>query len=249
MNGTLLGLRAGARLVIGALFHHVAGLGNIAVALANNCAIVMFPSFSVPAWQSLKPFEPTHVITVPSVIEMLMAANALMLPSIRLIAYGGAPIHPDTTRRVHNSMPHVDLVQLFGQTEGSPLTVLSPEDHRAAARGNGELLRSVGRAAPGWNCASSIPALTGLARCGRAAITLCLPMPMAGSTPGILADWPTAICISLGAAATKLFAGGERVPGRSRAGTRKPSAGRRSRGGRCSRPATGRDDPRLHRRG
>ncbi|BCO34212.1 class I adenylate-forming enzyme family protein [Mycobacterium heckeshornense] len=175
VNGTLLGLRPGARLVIGALFHHVAGLGNIAVALANHCAIVMFPSFSVPAWQSLKPFEPTHVITVPSVIEILMAANALMLPSIRLIAYGGAPIHPDTARRVHNSMPHVDLVQLFGQTEGSPLTVLSPEDHRAAARGNGELLRSVGRAAPGVELRIVDPGPDGVgevwARCDHSLLT------------------------------------------------------------------------------
>jgi acyl-CoA synthetase (AMP-forming)/AMP-acid ligase II len=43
----------------------------------------------------------------------------------------------------------VDFVNLFGQTEGSPLATLSPEDHRAAATGQEHLLSSVGRAAPG----------------------------------------------------------------------------------------------------
>jgi acyl-CoA synthetase (AMP-forming)/AMP-acid ligase II len=149
MNGALLGLRAGARFVIAGLFHHVAGLGNLAVALANDTAMVLYPSFSVPTWRALEAVAPTHVITVPSVIEMLLDADALALPSLRVLAYGGSPIHPDTIRRIQQTMLDVDLVELFGQTEGSPLTVLSTDDHRAAIAGRAELLDSVGRAAPG----------------------------------------------------------------------------------------------------
>jgi acyl-CoA synthetase (AMP-forming)/AMP-acid ligase II len=149
VNGALLGLESGSRLVIGGLFHHVGGLGNIAVALANDAAMVLFPAFSVPAWRSLEAVAPTHTITVPSVIEMLLAAGALELPSMKVFCYGGSPIHPDTMRRIQHAMPDVDFVELFGQTEGSPLTVLTPEDHRAAVGGREELLKSVGRAAPG----------------------------------------------------------------------------------------------------
>jgi acyl-CoA synthetase (AMP-forming)/AMP-acid ligase II len=40
-------------------------------------------------------------------------------------------------------------VNLFGQTEGSPITCLSAEDHLLAARGRTELLSTVGRAVKG----------------------------------------------------------------------------------------------------
>jgi acyl-CoA synthetase (AMP-forming)/AMP-acid ligase II len=170
MNGALLGLGPGARLVIGGLFHHVAGLGNIAVALANSTAIVLYPSFSVPTWQALQTVAPTHAVTVPSVIETLLAADALAMPSVRVLAYGGSPIHPDTMRRIHATMPDVDLVELFGQTEGSPLTVLTAEDHRAAVAGREELLKSVGRPAPGVELHMHQPDADGVgevwARCG-----------------------------------------------------------------------------------
>jgi acyl-CoA synthetase (AMP-forming)/AMP-acid ligase II len=46
-------------------------------------------------------------------------------------------------------MPSVRMVHMFGQTEGSPVSVLTPEDHHEAVAGRPELLRSVGRAAPG----------------------------------------------------------------------------------------------------
>lgn len=149
VNGAMLALEAGARFIIAGLFHHVAGLGNIAVALANRTAMVLYPSFSVSTWRALETVAPSHVITVPSIIETLLAADSLKLPSLRVLGYGGSPIHPNTMRRVNAVMPDVDMVELFGQTEGSPLTVLSPEDHRLALRGRTELLRSVGRAVPG----------------------------------------------------------------------------------------------------
>ena len=41
-------------------------------------------------------------------------------------------------------MPGFAFVNLFGQTEGAPLTCLSPEDHERAAGGDEELLKSVG---------------------------------------------------------------------------------------------------------
>lgn len=149
VNGHLLDLGPGDRFATAALFHHVAALGNIAVTIANGATLVTFPAFSVDAWLSLAVVEPTHSVVVPSIIEMLLSADALALPTLRVLAYGGSPIHPDTLRRVQEVLPDVDLVNLFGQTEGSPLTVLDPADHRDAAAGRTELLRSVGHPAPG----------------------------------------------------------------------------------------------------
>jgi acyl-CoA synthetase (AMP-forming)/AMP-acid ligase II len=48
------------------------------------------------------------------------------------------------------AVPGVDLVNIYGQTEGSPITCLTADDHRRiAAEGRRDLLGSVGRAAPG----------------------------------------------------------------------------------------------------
>jgi acyl-CoA synthetase (AMP-forming)/AMP-acid ligase II len=149
VNGYLLGLRPGDRVVSTSLFHHVGGLGNIAVALGNGCAPVVFPAFSVDAWRALESVRPTQCVTIPTVLEMLLAADALSSASLRVLAYGASPIHPETMRRIQDVMPHVDFVNLFGQTEGSPVTTLSPADHRLAATARPELLGSVGRAAPG----------------------------------------------------------------------------------------------------
>jgi acyl-CoA synthetase (AMP-forming)/AMP-acid ligase II len=170
VNGRVCGLHSGTRLVTAALFHHVAGVGNVSAALGSGSATVMFPQFSVDAWRQLEAVEPTHAILVPSMIEMLLTAGALDIPSMRVIGYGGSPIHPNTMRRVQQVIPGVDFVNLFGQTEGSPLTVLTADDHRAAVNGSTELLRSVGRPAPGVELRIDQPDGAGVgevwARCG-----------------------------------------------------------------------------------
>ncbi|MEU7815183.1 fatty acid--CoA ligase family protein [Pseudonocardia sp. NPDC049154] len=149
VNGYLLDLHPADRMVATSLFHHVGGLGNIAVALGNGASLAVFPSFSVDAWRALEAVRPTHCVTIPTVFEMLLAEDALASASLRVLGYGASPIHPDTMRRVQEVMPHVDFVNLFGQTEGSPVSVLTAADHRLAAGERPDLLRSVGRAAPG----------------------------------------------------------------------------------------------------
>lgn len=47
------------------LFHHVGGLGNLAVALANGATLITFPAFPVEAWKEIGALEPTHAVTVP----------------------------------------------------------------------------------------------------------------------------------------------------------------------------------------
>jgi acyl-CoA synthetase (AMP-forming)/AMP-acid ligase II len=73
----------------------------------------------------------------------------LSLPGLRVLQYGAASIHPDTLGRALEVMPGVRFVNIFGQTEGSPITCLTPADHVLAAAGRADLLRSVGRPAPG----------------------------------------------------------------------------------------------------
>ena len=150
LNAGLCQLGPGCVYATASPFHHIAGFGNYAVALAAGAALAPLPRFTVEAWTALAGLHVTHALTVPTVLEMLLDAGVARLPELRVLQYGAAPIHPDTLRRTLDSLPGVGLVNLFGQTEGSPITCLGPADHRRIAiDGRLELLRSVGRAAPG----------------------------------------------------------------------------------------------------
>jgi acyl-CoA synthetase (AMP-forming)/AMP-acid ligase II len=128
--------------------HHIAGWGNYAVALAAGSAVVPVTRFSVEAWKELAAHGTTNALLVPTMIDTLLEAGALDIGTLRYLHYGASPIHPDTLARVLATLPTVQLVNIYGQTEGSPITCLTPDDHRLAATGRPELLGSVGRAAP-----------------------------------------------------------------------------------------------------
>jgi acyl-CoA synthetase (AMP-forming)/AMP-acid ligase II len=149
VNATLQQLGPGSVFATASPFHHIAGLGNIMVALAAGATSVAVPRFTVAAWRELEPLGVTHALAVPTMVEMLLRQGALPLRTLRVMQYGASPIHPDTLRTAMAQLPGAGFLTLYGQTEGSPITWLSPEDHRLAAAGWEELLASVGRAAPG----------------------------------------------------------------------------------------------------
>ncbi len=149
LNATLQQLKPGSVFATASPFHHIAGLGNIMVALAAGATTVAVPRFTVEAWRELEPLGVTHALAVPTMVEMLLRQSALPLRTLRVMQYGASPIHPDTLRTAMGQLPGAGFLTLYGQTEGSPITWLSPEDHRLAAAGREELLASVGRAAPG----------------------------------------------------------------------------------------------------
>lgn len=149
LNAALQQLEPGSVFATASPFHHIAGLGNIMVALAAGATTVAVPRFTVAAWRELEPLGVTHALAVPTMVEMLLRQGALPLRTLRVMQYGASPIHPDTLRTAMGQLPGAGFLTLYGQTEGSPVTWLSPEDHRLAAAGREELLASVGRAAPG----------------------------------------------------------------------------------------------------
>ena len=67
------------------------------------------------------------------------------LSSLRCVAYGGSPITAETMRLARSAFGDV-LLQIYGQSEGAPLTFLSPEDHLAEG---GRWLGSAGKPVPG----------------------------------------------------------------------------------------------------
>ena len=150
VNVALCSLEPGSVYATASPLHHIAGFGNHAVALAAGGALAPLGRFTVEEWKRLATLGTTHALTVPTVLEMLLDDGALALPDLRVLQYGASPIHPVTLRRVLDALPAVDLVNIFGQTEGSPVTCLTARDHRRiVVEGRDDLLASVGRAATG----------------------------------------------------------------------------------------------------
>ncbi len=149
VNAELLGLGPGSVYATASPFHHIAGIGMLFVALGSGAALLSLPRFDLDAWSDLSAKGATHVLLVPSMIEMLLDADRFALPGLQVLQYGASPIHPDTLDRAIRQMPGVRFVNIFGQTEGSPITCLTPHDHLLAAAGRPDLLNSVGCAAPG----------------------------------------------------------------------------------------------------
>jgi acyl-CoA synthetase (AMP-forming)/AMP-acid ligase II len=145
----LTGMDAGSRYATGSPLHHVGGLGNTLVALSLGAAVLPTTRFTLDWWRGLAGLGVTHCLLVPTMIEMLLDAGALDLHDLHTLIYGASPISPATLRRVQQVLPDAGLVNLFGQTEGSPITCLTRSDHRRAAAGQPGLLASVGRAVPG----------------------------------------------------------------------------------------------------
>jgi acyl-CoA synthetase (AMP-forming)/AMP-acid ligase II len=82
-------------------------------------------------------------------IDMLLAKDLFEGVPLRFLQYGAAPIHPDTLAIALAALPNTRFLQIFGQTEFSPITALDHDTHLEALAGRTELLATVGKAAPG----------------------------------------------------------------------------------------------------
>jgi acyl-CoA synthetase (AMP-forming)/AMP-acid ligase II len=149
VNSALLALGEGCVFATASPFHHIAGLGMLFVALGAGAALCPLARFSADNWEEVIGRGTTHALLVPSMIDQLLDQGRLMRGDLRCLQYGASRIDPGTLRRLLEALPALDLVQIYGQTEGSPITVLTPDDHRAAAAGQVRLLSSAGRPAPG----------------------------------------------------------------------------------------------------
>ncbi len=75
-----------------------------------------------------------HLALVPSMLLALVDHPDFATTdtsSLRRINYGAAPVTPALLARLRSLLPHVELVQAFGQTEMSPVvSILPPACHR-----------------------------------------------------------------------------------------------------------------------
>src|SRR5262245_25058435 len=138
-----MGIVAGDRYCSASPFYHTAGVAMDVTVLGMGVSIVPQDWFSVDNWRRAGRLGVTCALLVPTMIEMLLAAGALADARPKLLQYGAMPIHPETLKAALAALPGTRMVQIFGQTEASPITYLSHDDHMRAASKRPDLLLSV----------------------------------------------------------------------------------------------------------
>lgn len=162
MLGRVCDYRDGDVVVAASPFHHIAGLGMVTVAMACGSVVVALSHFAIRDWDRVRALDPTHLALVATHVEMLVAAQEIGAPSLRRVFYGASVLRESTLATLIETRPDIDLIRWYGQTEASPITWLSPQDHRRAAKGEDWLFQTVGSPLPGVEVRINEPAEDGV---------------------------------------------------------------------------------------
>jgi acyl-CoA synthetase (AMP-forming)/AMP-acid ligase II len=125
--------------------YHIAAVANAITNLYAGRRCIVLEQFSGGEWLDLvRAEEVTHALVVPTMLARIMAAPGdHSVPSLRSLAYGGASMPQRVIEEALDTWPHVDFVHAYGLTEtSSTISVLGPEDHRAAVAGSNQIARS-----------------------------------------------------------------------------------------------------------
>ena len=112
---------------------HVAGATTLVSAVWGGRTLVILPQFSADAWlDAVERQRVTHSFIVPTMLKRIMDEPSFAsrdLGSLRLLAYGAAPMPHEVISRAVEAF-RCGLMNAYGQTEStSTLTYLGPEDH------------------------------------------------------------------------------------------------------------------------
>jgi acyl-CoA synthetase (AMP-forming)/AMP-acid ligase II len=121
--------------------YHIAGVSNTVSNLYAGRRVVHLTAFTPQTWLATVRDEGiTHALVVPTmlarVVEYLdeIGVPNAAVPTLRSLAYGGAPMPARIIERALTLFPETDFVNAYGLTEtSSTVAVLGPDDHRVAA--------------------------------------------------------------------------------------------------------------------
>jgi acyl-CoA synthetase (AMP-forming)/AMP-acid ligase II len=138
--------------------YHIAGVGAALTNLYAGRKSVYLSKFDPVQWVQLVNAESVTTATVvPTMLDRIVSElerHPTPLPTLRNLAYGGSKVGLPLVRKSLDLLSDVGFVNAYGLTEtSSTISVLTPEDHRAAYRSADEKVRkrlgSVGRPVPG----------------------------------------------------------------------------------------------------
>jgi len=141
--------------------YHIAGVSNTVSNLYAGRRVVHLTSFTPQTWlDTVRTEGITHALVVPTmlarVVEYLdeIGVDDAAVPTLRSLAYGGAPMPARIIERALHLLPTTDFVNAYGLTEtSSTVAVLGPDDHRVAVYSDDPAVRarlgSAGQLVPG----------------------------------------------------------------------------------------------------
>jgi acyl-CoA synthetase (AMP-forming)/AMP-acid ligase II len=138
--------------------YHIAGMAAIASSIYSGRRIVQLPNFAADAWLELARSERvSNAFVVPTMLARIVDAcegsGSAELPRLRALSYGGGKMPQVVIEKAMDLFTNTDFTNAYGLTEtSSTITLLDPDDHRAAAASDDPKIRrrltSVGRALP-----------------------------------------------------------------------------------------------------
>ena len=137
--------------------YHIAAVSNALTNLYAGRRVLVLEHFTPERWLELVRTEHvTNAMVVPTMLARIMQTEGLdrSVPTLRTLSYGGAKMPLPVIERALREWPEVDFVNAYGLTEtSSTVTVLGPEEHRAALAAGDDAARarlaSAGRPVPG----------------------------------------------------------------------------------------------------
>jgi len=150
IKGLLPALTRDATFLHAAPMFHIADFASTMLALLVGAENAIIPSFSAErVLTAIQEHSVTDILLVPTMIHMLVTHPALEktdLSSLQHVIYGGSPMPEEILRHSIRVLPQCQFIQLYGQTELSPVaTALPPEYHTFEGPTAGKL-NSAGRA-------------------------------------------------------------------------------------------------------
>ncbi|GAB91778.1 ANL family adenylate-forming protein, partial [Gordonia rhizosphera] len=136
--------------------YHIAAVANVISNLYAGRRTMVLEQFTPEQWLSTVRDEAvTNALVVPTMLARIVESEADKdIPTLRNLAYGGAPMPSRVIERALELWPQVGFVNAYGLTEtSSTIAVLGPDDHREAMVSDDASIRarlgSVGRPLPG----------------------------------------------------------------------------------------------------
>lgn len=136
--------------------YHIAAVANVITNLYAGRRTMVLEQFTPQQWLDTVRTECiTNALVVPTMLARIVDSGVdPSIPTLRGLAYGGAPMPTRVIERALRMWPEVDFVNAYGLTEtSSTVAVLGPDEHRAAIESADPSVRarlaSVGIPVPG----------------------------------------------------------------------------------------------------
>jgi acyl-CoA synthetase (AMP-forming)/AMP-acid ligase II len=135
--------------------YHIAAVANVISNLFAGRRTVILDHFDAGDWlATVRAEQVTNALVVPTMLARITEHDGdVGVPTLRALAYGGAPMPGRIIEKALALWPGVGFVNAYGLTEtSSTIAVLGPEEHREAAASSDPAVRarlgSAGRVIP-----------------------------------------------------------------------------------------------------